>query len=360
MRKKDYIIDIPEFLSIFSDYFWWKKWKKSWENFMISCPFHKDNNPSFWISERVELEDWRFQCKWNCYSCHRSWRSLDSLLLKLWREVDWDESSNITKKHKLIKSAFWYEWVFSVLESLDEKEEMKKEITFIDDSDFFQKYYTIEPHQYFLDRWFNEDTWNFWNFWFSENLKRILFPLKNHSWKTVSYIWRAIEKDMNPKYLYYWAWLSKQTWIVKKTDFLFWLDKIELDEDTCILCEWPLNTIKIFQCWKENSVAIMWSKISQKQMKLLSERFNNYILWFDNDSAWQDWRKDFIKKVLELDNRYIKTVKCIISDSDACDLTEEEVLKRIDNAIEIDLDEEERKTRKKFKKKFNWVIIEDL
>ena len=345
--RRNYIIDIPDFIESFWEYFTWR-WKKSWMNYMLKCPFHSDNNPSFWISEKVAYEDWKFKCKWQCFSCHRAWITLESLLLRLWQDIDMEKWATLNQKSKMIKWIFWFTWDFMVLDTLKEWEK-KKKIEFIDDSEFIDKYMTIEAHPYFIERWFSEDTWIDWNFWYSGELKRILFPLRNHVWKTLAYIWRSITKEIEPKYLYYWEWFSKSAWLVKKSDYLFWLDKIDKSIGSILIAEWPLNAIKIHQSWSKNAVAIMWSKISAKQFDMVKDDFNDYILWFDNDNAWKDWRKDFLTKIANYWNRFLKTVRVIVSDKDAWDLSENEVMELIKNAKEVDLDIYEKK-KKKFKR----------
>lgn len=333
-------IETKEFLKRY----WWilKKDKISWDNLMICCPFHKENNPSFWLVKNTYF-DWKsFHCKWWCFTCHTKWLTLENFVaqlewikkfeaLKLIKELMWFDDDSLFLNWRIEKDDFLYNW----------KEQ--KQTSFFTKEEYLNEFDTFSPHEYMLNRWFNLNSWLKFNIWYSENRKRIWIPLENEKWEIVSIIWRSIDKEINPKYLY----INKEWFNIDKSHYLFNFNNINFDNNSVILVEWPLNSIMIDQFWYENTVAIMWSKISDEQYELLMSHFNEIILWLDNDEAWRDWTKDIIQRMKNDDRKIQKKLFKITSDKDANEMTKEEFEELYQNKEEIELifyDKEKKKT----------------
>lgn len=316
-----------------------KKPKVSWNNLMLCCPFHNENNPSFGLVKETHY-DWKsFHCKWGCFTCHEKGNSLESLLAKL-------EDIKYFQARRQIEEMLWIEEWELYLEPLnieENKRKSKKENEFFTLDEYMEEFETFIPHQYILKRGFNKNSWNKFNFWFSEKRKRIWIPLEDEKWNIVSIIWRSIDKEIQPKYLY----INKKEQ-VEKSNYLFKFNHFDEKEDFCIIVEWPLNAIMIDQFWFPNAFAIMGSKISNVQMDLIMQKYNKIIVWFDNDEAWKDWTKDFLNRANKYKDILFREIYIMSSDKDAAEMTKEEFEETFKNKKKFDFAKVWKTNNKKY------------
>lgn len=342
-------IETKEFLRRY----WWilKKEKISWDNLMICCPFHNEQNPSFWLLKNTYY-DWKsFYCKWWCFTCHAKWLSLESFIsqlewtkkneaFKLAKELMWFDEDSLYLSWEIDKDRFvWFR---------DDKN--NNNLNWYTQEEYLNEFDTFTPHEYILNRWFTISSWLKYDFWFSETRKRISLPLKDEDWNIVSIIWRSISSEINPKYLY----INKEWHNVDKSHYLFNLNNVDFNRKNVILVEWPFNSIAIDQFWETNSVAIMWSKISDEQYEKLMTYFDEITLWLDDDDAWRDWTKDILKRIKKDDRKISKKVYVMKSQKDAADMNQDEFNDTFKNREEIDLlfsEENKQQKKKKFYKK---------
>lgn len=323
-------IETKEFLKRY----WWilKKDKVSWDNLMICCPFHNEQNPSFWLVKNAYY-DWKsFYCKWWCFTCHAKWLSLESFISQL----TWVTKQEAFKEAKEIMwfddDSFYLHWKIDK-DSFMKIKEWEEQQWYYTQEEYLNEFDTFTPHEYILNRWFTINSWLKFNFWYSDFWKRISIPLYDEEWKIVSIIWRSISQEVNPKYLY----INKEWFNVDKSHYLFNLNNVDFDKKKIILVEWPLNSIAIDQFWETNAVAIMWSKISDEQYEKLMTYFNEIILWLDDDEAWRDWTKDVISRIKKDDRKITKKLFVMKSKKDAADMNKEEFDETYNNREEINL-----------------------
>lgn len=314
-------------LDFVKKYWIWKKFKTSGENLMICCPFHKENNPSFGFVKNTYFDGKSFHCKWGCFTCHESGYSLEAFVAKM-EEISYSEAK------KELKEMLWLEdWVFffETFEKISTEKTQKQE--YFSDEEYVNEFDTFTPHQYMLERGFSINSWLKFNMWFSEKRKRIGVPLVDVNGKIVSIIGRSIDQKINPKYLY----INKNDKSFEKTNYLFKFNQIDVTKDLIVVVEWPLNSIMIDQFGEPNAVAIMGSTISAKQYEDIVSNFNNIVLWFDNDKAWNDGVKNFIYKIKKDPRRFSKNLSVIKTPKDAAEMTEEEFRKAFDEKQKIDI-----------------------
>jgi len=229
----------------------------SGDEYVTFCPFHKNvNTPSFYINSKTGL--------WQCFnpSCgkkgnfrqlfrHITGRSFDSSI-----KIDPVELQN------KIDAGF----VKNKEEGLDLS---TVEIDYTDQ----QQLDKIQP---FIDRGLSINTLKYFEIGFSEAKNRIVIPVRNHQYRVVGFIGRAIELDQQPRYLYNKGF--------KRADVLFNLQNAKRYSDV-IVVEGSVDAMKVHEAGFPNVVATLGAQVSDFQSKLLRKYFDTIIIFSDNDSA---------------------------------------------------------------------------
>lgn len=141
-----------------------------------------------------------------------------------------------------------------------------------------------EYAHYMLERGFNLSELKEWEFGYSKNFDRITLPIRDEQGRLVGIKARAWKDDIKPKYLN----LRDRGNDVEpylKNDVVFALDRVPASEDTLIVLEGEYNAIAMHSLGHSNTVAINGSYFGERQIRLLKQRAEKVILFFDSDSA---------------------------------------------------------------------------
>lgn len=229
----------------------------SGEEYTIYCPFHKNvHTPSFYINHRTGL--------WQCFnpSCGKkgNFRQLYKQITgkPLGRDANLDP---VAVEKDLQRSL--YE---------QKEEELTLDSVAID--------YTNKDELGFLlpmwERGLSYETLKYFEIGFSRVKNRIVIPVRNHQYKIVGLIGRAIDSSQEPRYLYNKGF--------KRADVLFNIQNAKT-HDTAVVVEGSVDAMKVHEAGFSNVVATLGAQVSDKQVKLLKKYFDKIIIFSDNDVA---------------------------------------------------------------------------
>ena len=152
--------------------------------------------------------------------------------------------------------------------------------------------YIGKPHTYFSDRGISETSTTSWRLGFHKEHNRAIFPVYDDPNKDpVGVIGRLISGDNESKYRNYPP-KFKKSW------FLYGLWRKPSEVEKLIVCEGPIDVIKVNQVLLQNglldywAVGLMGAEPSKKQMELLIENAEEVIMMLDNDSSGKKGQKD--------------------------------------------------------------------
>lgn len=227
------------------------------DEYSIFCPFHKNaNTPSFYINSKTGL--------WQCFnpSCGKKGN-----FRQLYRHVagkSFDSHIKIdpVELQSKIDAGF--------LQKSEEHIDLSPiEIDYSSES-------AIEKIQPFINRGLSIETLKYFEIGFSEIKNRIVIPVRNHQYKVVGLIGRAISDDQEPRYLYNKGF--------KRADVLFNIQNAKHYSEV-IIVEGSVDAMKIHSAGFPNVVATLGAQVSPYQVKLLKKYFDTIIIFSDNDSA---------------------------------------------------------------------------
>ncbi|XJS11603.1 DNA primase [Aerococcaceae bacterium WGS1372] len=302
-------IDIVELISQYVSL------NKRGTNFIASCPFHEDRNPSFSVSQSKQI--------YKCFSCGRGGNVFGFL-----QEIEGisfpeavskaAEFANITIDSQYINTDHQHSKQENILYDIHNKV-----------GDFYH-YYLLntkngeEAFQYLSNREISKD--NMLEFqlglspsnsklvieyllkegYSSESLlksgifyqndqgdfidrfrERIIIPLRNARGQIVAFSGRVFgeNSDNTAKYLN-----SPETSIFKKGNMLFNLDKARLpirNKNQVLVAEGFMDVISLSVAGFENAVASMGTSLTTDHLNQLAKMTNSIVLAFDGDSAGQ-------------------------------------------------------------------------
>lgn len=227
----------------------------SGEEYSIFCPFHKNaNTPSFYLNSQTGL--------WQCFnpSCGRKGN-----FRQLYRHVT----------GKSLQSSFTIDPV--ELQKRIDAGFLQKSEDHIDLNPIEINYDTdIMKVQTFIDRGLSVNTLKYFEIGFSEIKNRIVIPVRNHQYKIVGLIGRAICKDQSPRYLYNKGF--------KRAEVLFNIQNSKHHSDV-IIVEGSVDAMKVHNAGFPNVVATLGAQVSPRQVGLLKKYFDTILIFSDKDSA---------------------------------------------------------------------------
>lgn len=111
---------------------------------------------------------------------------------------------------------------------------------------------------------------------------RIMFPICNIAGQVIGFIGRLYKEiDMEAKFLY-----SRETAIFKKQDNLYGLNvAAQRCHDSLILVEGIMDAIALNQAGFSNVAALLGLKLTEEQVKLISQHTKELVICFDGDEA---------------------------------------------------------------------------
>lgn len=241
------------------------------------CPFHSNmDTPAFYINKTTGL--------WICFnpSCGKTGSIRDLMEFfgdhgKIVRDYSLsDIEKNLLEVDENREDHSWDEALDSIRISLPED---------------------LHKVQYLIDRGFSEETISYFDIAYSESKKRIVIPARNERHKVIGFIGRAIDSNVQPKYLYSKHFPRKST--------LFNLNNAKRYE-ACIIVEGSLDAMKVHQAGYPNVVASLGATITQEHMDLLNKYFDAIVIFSDNDHAGYAMRDEIIKNCYDKDLYIVK------------------------------------------------------
>lgn len=130
-------------------------------------------------------------------------------------------------------------------------------------------------HPYWKERGFNDQTVSKWRLGYDPKMNRAVVPVF-FGGQLVGWTARALSNDVFPK------WLHSED--MAREMILFGYDNAA-DGDSCILVEAPLSAIMLDQYGFSNAVASFGSVLSDGQARLIRQKFDSVLVFFDPDEA---------------------------------------------------------------------------
>jgi len=267
------------------------------------CPFHSNlDTPAFYINKSTGL--------WICFnpSCGKTGSIRD--LMNFFGD-----------KGKIVKDYSLSDIEKNLLYDNTEREDNSWDEAL--DSISLSYPEDLNKVQYLVDRGFTETTLSYFDIAFSDSKRRIVIPARNERHKVIGFIGRAVEADVQPKYLYSKGFPRK--------DILFNLNNAKRYE-SCVVVEGSLDAMKVHQAGFPNVVASLGATITDGHIKRLCRYFDSIVVFSDNDAAGRAMRDEIISKC------YDKTVKIVEFQDPGCkdpgEMSEEQIADHIDKAID--------------------------
>jgi DNA primase len=229
----------------------------SGDEYIIFCPFHKNvNTPSFYINSKTGL--------WQCFnpSCDKKGNFRQLFRHITGRSFNSSIKIDPVELQKKIDVGFLK----------NKEEELDISVVEID----YTRQQQLNKIQPFITRGLSVNTLRYFEIGFSEAKNRIVIPVRNHQYKVVGFIGRAIEQDQQPRYLYNRGF--------RRADILFNLQNAKHYSDV-IVVEGSVDAMKVHEAGFPNVVATLGAQVSDFQSKLLRKYFDTITIFSDNDSA---------------------------------------------------------------------------
>lgn len=296
-------------------------------NIMFCCPWHGESNPSAGISANKEYGA--------CYACGQGFTLLSLVAymkdMSLRKARDYlEERYNVKKKTtgKKVRKIKRY----GEPDELDEGDESRE----INNATL--PYYRLAPyksgkvcHDYLLDRGFSKETCRTFKIGWDANRSRITIPIFNIEEQLLGFIVRAVLDENDPDYKRVYGKSDK--YLVdnfQRSLTLFPINMFPKGNDTVVLVEGSLDAMRGHQYGFNNVLAVLTSKLSKEQVRLLHRlRVKNIVLAFDDDKAGQEG----CKKAYEmLKNDFIVyKVKYPEGKKDIGEMTKQEIQDMLNN-----------------------------
>ncbi|NDB56842.1 toprim domain-containing protein [bacterium] len=276
----------------------------SGSEYIIFCPFHKNvNTPSFYINSVTGL--------WQCFnpSCGKKGN-----FRQLYRHVT---GRSFESKIKLDPVELQ-----SVIDAgfiVQQEKDIDISTIGIDYNNIDE----IKKVQQFIDRGLSFKTLQYFEIGFSEIKNRIVIPVRNHQYKIVGLIGRAISKEQEPRYLYNKGF--------KRADVLFNIQNAKHYTDV-IVVEGSVDAMKVYEAGFPNVVATLGAQVSNYQASLLRKYFDSITIFSDADEAGNAMRDAIIDLCR---GKKIYSAQISSGCKDPGDMNTEEITKNINNKNNI-------------------------
>jgi len=296
------------------------KLKKAGKDYKASCPFHKEKNPSFYVSPSKQI--------WHCFSCSRG-----GDIFTFVQDIEGVEFPDALRT--LAKKAG------VVLKKQDPKIYSKKTVLYniLEEAvDLYEKNLKENKkiHEYLKKRGIEGKTAKDFKIGFAldswDNLhkhlvvlgfkasdiekagllskkdsrfydrfrSRIMFPIFDLNSQVIGFSGRIFEKeDGTGKYIN-----TPETLLYNKSSVIYGLDKAKIDirkKDQCILVEGQFDVIMNHQIGFKNTIAISGTALTSEHLKILKRYTENLVFAFDADTGGEAATKKAIRSAQELE-----------------------------------------------------------
>lgn len=232
--------------------------------FFCSCPFHRDDNPSFFVNREKQL--------WNCYSCNSSGDILS--FIQKYHNVPFREAVQILEMEtgaEIIETPCF----IKIADVFRPKERAFEQRLFLlpNAMDAFPPSHEIKE---WLDEGITRDVLERYNVRYNADKTRIMFPIYDEEGRLATIKYRNLVTK--PKYSY----INK----LGKKDFLFNFGNardtiVALNE--CIVVESEKSVLKLESWGVHNSVAAGSHGLKDEIQLLIKCPFNTLVFAYDED-----------------------------------------------------------------------------
>lgn len=277
-------VDVKDFLETLGV----KVTSVSGRNALFLCPWHADRH----ASARMDLHS----TMWLCDVCGFSGNAI-SFLARLRDMTNRDARYHIDLRYSAGTSSAIADLEAEVrknIEGIAIEEEIRVLPGGEDWSRGFQ--YTwqhpggAEAFEYMLGRGFTEELMKQWEIGYDIISGRVAIPVKDTFGKIVGFKGRSPNPDVHPKYLilgdpFGSKYIRYGFHTYRKSEFVYGLHRVSHGADIVIV-EGELNVIAMWQKCHRPAGAVAGSEFSETQRRLIVERCNSAITYFDDDG----WR----------------------------------------------------------------------
>jgi DNA primase len=283
------------------------KLKKAGKDYKANCPFHKEKNPSFFVSPSKQI--------WHCFSCNIG-GDIFSFVQKV-EGIEFPEALRILAKKAGV-----------VLKKEDPQIRSQRNILYEiceETTDFFQKELVKNKavQDYLKGRGLKSETIKEFKIGYANNdwdnllkhlteigyktadiekagliLKkekgsgyydrfrsRIMFPLQDLNGQIVGFTGRVFgpEKENVGKYVN-----TPETLIYNKSRLIYGLDKAKMEirkKDRCIAVEGQMDLIAMHQAGYKNTIAVSGTALTIDHLQVLKRYTENLVFAFDADTG---------------------------------------------------------------------------
>lgn len=196
--------------------------------------------------------------------------------------------------------------------------------------------YVPEPLSYMLERGFDYETLNDWQFGYDSRSNRPVFPVRDEFGQLIGFKGRAWQQNQFPKYFV----LGDKPGKPVKYGFpcyhtsrvVFGADRLTGQEESLVICEGELNAIAVEMKTGRKAVAINGSHFSSFHADIVKRKANSAILFLDSDPAgeagtwgWTDTNGNHHAGVVDCLKDFIDVRICVAHDGDAASMNANEI-----------------------------------
>ncbi len=305
-----------------------QKVKVSYGSVTMSCPFHKDNSPSF--SYNIQNRYYR------CFGCLEQGDIFTYVQKKL--DLSFRDSVEFVMAFFHIDS--------TELKTIEPKSDFKKLLRASskydkkpsEDFTFFNEHaiqtMVNQRGDFFLDKGFTKETLDFFQVGFDMNEKRVLVPLRDENGKLSGATGRSILPKEEIKRLEIPKWKHYPNSYTGNTLFNLHnaIRESRAKDGSIILVEGPSDTMMLHQHGFKNVSSCLGNSITPSKKGLILRNFMTAYIFLDPDKGGEEGTKDVIKKLSGYMTLFSVTAP---EGKDPSDLTQEEVKYALETAQKV-------------------------
>jgi len=237
----------------------------SGDNYVSTCPFHKDSKPSFAMNKNNGM--------FVCYSAHCGVQG--NLYLFLVNALDYtpDKAKKVVENFGLFESIQKYEGGFATLPDYDDRHQSGAKPDEASITEGQLGLYQFCP-KYMTKRGFKKKTLRRWGVGYDFSTSRVTIPVRDRDWNLVGISKRATKDWQEPKYLHLGFSKGKHLYGENMRD----------GHDIAIVMEGQLDVHSFNQNDLDSPwlpVSTMGTRVTNRQIKMM-RKFKTVVLAFDN------------------------------------------------------------------------------